>query len=136
MGTQEHWTAAQYQEYLRQRAKGGNKYHAEKVQTDGRTYDSRSECKRAKELQLLERHGLVRNLREQVTYELIPAGIGEYRKERPVIYKADFVYEVCQPDGTWKWVVEDTKGAKTKEYIIKRKLMLYIHGISVKETDR
>ncbi len=41
-----------------------------------------------------------------------------------------------QPDGTWKWVVEDTKGAKTKEYIIKRKLMLYIHGISVKETDR
>ena len=68
MGTQEHWTAAQYQEYLRQRAKGGNKYHAEKVQTDGRTYDSRSECKRAKELQLLERHGLVRNLREQVPY--------------------------------------------------------------------
>lgn len=53
-----------------------------------------------------------------------------------MIYKADFVYEVCQPDGTWKRVVEDTKGAKTKEYIIKRKLMLFIHGISVKETDR
>lgn len=103
---------------------------------DGRNYDSRSECKRAKELQLLERHGLVRNLREQVPYELIPAGVGEHRKERPVIYKADFVYEVCQPDGTWKWVVEDTKGAKTKEYIIKRKLMLYIHGISIKETEK
>ncbi len=69
-------------------------------------------------------------------YELIPAGVGEHRKERPVIYKADFVYEVCQPDGTWKWVVEDTKGAKTKEYIIKRKLMLYIHGISIKETEK
>ena len=40
MGTQEHWTAAQYQEYLRQRAKGENKYHAVKAQTDGRTYDS------------------------------------------------------------------------------------------------
>lgn len=104
MGTQEHWTAAQYQEYLRQRAKGGNKYHAVKAQMDGRTYDSRSECKRAKELQLLERHGLVRNLREQVPYELIPAGVGEHRKERPVIYKADFVYEVCQPDGTvYEW---------------------------------
>ena len=51
MGTQEHWTAAQYQEYLRLRAKGGNKYHAVKAQADGRTYDSRSECKRAKELQ-------------------------------------------------------------------------------------
>ena len=34
MGTQEHWTAAQYQEYLRQRAKGGNKYHAVKAQAD------------------------------------------------------------------------------------------------------
>lgn len=108
MGTQEHWTAAQYQEYLRQRTKGNNKYHAVKAQMDGRTYDSRSECKRAKELQLLARHGLVRNLREQVPYELIPAGVGEHRKERPVIYKADFVYEVCQPDGTWKQVVEDT----------------------------
>ena len=48
MGTQEHWTAAQYQEYIRQRAKGGNKYHAVKAQADGRTYDSQSECKRSK----------------------------------------------------------------------------------------
>jgi hypothetical protein len=136
MGTQEHWTAAQYQEYLRQRAKGNNKYHAVKVEVDGTVYASQSESRRAKELHLLERHGLVRNLREQVPYELIPAGVGKYRKERSVVYKADFVYEVCQPDGTWKQVVEDTKGAKTKEYIIKRKLMLYIHGISVKETDK
>ncbi len=136
MGTQEHWTAAQYREYLRQRAKGNNKYHAVKVEVDGTVYASQSESRRAKELHLLERHGLVRNLREQVPYELIPAGVGKYRKERSVVYKADFVYEVCQPDGTWKQVVEDTKGAKTKEYIIKRKLMLYIHGISVKETDK
>ncbi|MFR2916931.1 MAG: DUF1064 domain-containing protein [Acutalibacteraceae bacterium] len=103
---------------------------------DGRTYDSRSECKRAKELQLLERHGLVRNLREQVLYELIPAGVGEHRKERPVIYKADFVYEVCAAGRHLEMVVEDTKAAKTKEYIIKRKLMLYIHGISIKETEK
>ena len=48
MGTQEHWTAAQYQEYIRQRAKGGNKYHAVKAQADGRTYDSQRECKRSK----------------------------------------------------------------------------------------
>lgn len=99
MGTQEHWTAAQYQEYLRQRAKGNNKYHAVKVEVDGTVYASQSESRRAKELHLLERHGLVRNLREQVPYELIPAGVGKYRKERSVVYKADFVYEVCQPDG-------------------------------------
>jgi hypothetical protein len=59
MGTQEHWTAAQYQEYLRQRAKGNNKYHAVKVEVDGTVYASQSESRRAKELHLLERHGLI-----------------------------------------------------------------------------
>ena len=43
-------------------------------------------------------------------------------------YAADFVYT---EDG--QTVVEDAKGVRTKEYIIKRKLMLYIHGIQVKE---
>lgn len=74
MGTQEHWTAAQYQEYLRQRAKGNNKYHAVKVEVDGTVYASQSESRRAKELHLLERHGLVRNLREQCRMSLfLPA---------------------------------------------------------------
>jgi hypothetical protein len=48
--------------------------------------------------------------------------------EREVSYVADFVYT---QDG--KTIVEDTKGFKTKDYIIKRKLMLYVHGIRIKE---
>jgi hypothetical protein len=48
--------------------------------------------------------------------------------ERRCVYVADFVYT---EDG--KKVVEDTKGMRTKEYVIKRKLMLYIHHIKIKE---
>ena len=48
--------------------------------------------------------------------------------ERPCTYVADFVYK----EGG-KTVVEDTKGFRTKDYIIKRKLMLQVHGIRIKE---
>ena len=48
--------------------------------------------------------------------------------ERSVKYKADFFYT---KDG--ELVVEDTKGFRTPDYIIKRKLMLYVHHIRIKE---
>ena len=49
--------------------------------------------------------------------------------ERKVTYIADFMYEE-----NGKAVVEDTKGLRTKEYVIKRKLMLYKYGIRIEET--
>lgn len=105
----------------------GNKYHAEK--SGG--YASRKEHRRANELHLLQRAGLISGLREQVSYELIPAQRGADGKviERACSYVADFVYT----DEHGNTVVEDTKGLKTKEYIIKRKLMLHVHGIRISE---
>ena len=107
-----------------------SKYNAQKTTVDGITYDSRKEAQRAQELRLMLKAGIISNLREQVPYELIPAQKNEYGKvvERAVIYKADFVY-----DEKGKTVVEDTKGVRTKEYIIKRKLMLYEYGIRIRE---
>jgi hypothetical protein len=107
-----------------------SKYNAQKTTVDGITYDSRKEAQRAQELRLMLKAGVISNLREQVPYELIPAQKNEYGKiiERAVIYKADFVY-----DEKGKTVVEDTKGVRTKEYIIKRKLMLYEYGIRIRE---
>lgn len=104
-----------------------NKYQAKK--SGG--YDSRKEHRRANELRLMQRAGLITNLREQVSYELIPTQRGADGKvlERACDYIADFVY--TDKDG--KTVVEDTKGVKTKEYIIKRKLMLHVHGIRIVE---
>lgn len=104
-------------------------------------YDSIREYRRAQELKLLEKKGIISDLQKQCKYELIPAQYEYYevkgvrkmlqkRKllEKSLSYYADFVY---YRDG--ELVVEDAKGMKTKEYIIKRKLMLSVHGIRIKE---
>lgn len=97
-------------------------------------YASKKEAKRAVELMVLERSGQIRNLREQVRYGLLPSQRLDGKSiERPVFYVADFVYEE-QSNGKWQSVVEDCKGAKTREYIIKRKLMLHVHGIRIRES--
>lgn len=93
------------------------------VKTDG--YASKKESTRASVLRLMQEAGQIRNLREQVKYLLIPKQEGE----RACHYLADFVYE----DFGGKQVVEDTKGVKTPDYIIKRKLMLFVHGIRISE---
>ena len=106
-----------------------SKYHSRKVTVDGEVFDSKKEYKRFCELRLLERAGAIQNLQRQVRFELIPSQkIGGKVVERPCFYIADFMY---QENG--KTVVEDTKGFKTKDYVIKRKLMLYRYGIQIRE---
>ncbi len=99
-----------------------NKYHAKRVGT----HASKKEHQRAATLRLWQRAGVISNLREQVPFVLIPAQQGE----RPCKYIADFVYT---DNETGQTVVEDTKGVLTDVYRIKRKLMLYVHGIRIKE---
>lgn len=107
-----------------------NKYHSRKVTIDGITFDSKKESTRYSELRLLERVGAIQNLQRQVKFELIPIQrIDGKVVERPCAYMADFVYT---QDG--QTVVEDTKGFRTADYVIKRKLMLYTHGFRIKES--
>ena len=121
-----------------------NKYHNRKVTTsDGIQHDSQKEARRWCELRLLERAGKITDLQRQVEFELIPAQYESYERyskkggkladgmrlvERKCSYVADFVYI---ENGVK--VVEDTKGVKTKDYIIKRKLLLYVHHVRIKE---
>lgn len=119
-----------------------NKYSNKKVVVDGVTFDSKREANRYQELLFLERVGEIKNLKTQVKYTLIPAQYEKvwkprkkaYEKgkclERECSYIADFVYVDIK---SGEIVVEDTKGFKTKDYIIKRKLMLYVHDIKIKE---
>ena len=109
-----------------------NKYGAKKLIIDGETFDSRMEARRWRELRLLQRAGEIDGLQRQVKYVLIPAQTDDsgHVIERPVSYIADFVYRDAR---TGEQVVEDVKGARTKEYIIKRKLMMWVHGIRIKE---
>ncbi len=109
-----------------------SKYKAKKCIIDGITFDSKKEAKRYGELKLLEAEGIISDLELQVSFELIPSQRIDGRVvERPCVYKADFAY---YHDG--EYVVEDVKSNKRiirPEYIIKRKLMLYLKGIRVKE---
>ena len=118
-----------------------NKYKSHKTNVNGVIFDSKKEYNRYIELTLLSRSGAIKGLKRQVKFELIPAQYepdiinprGKVKKgkliERAVSYIADFVYT----DENGKTVVEDTKGFRTKDYIIKRKLLLYMHGIRIKE---
>lgn len=121
-----------------------SKYLAKKVTRDGMTFDSTKEYKRWQELVLLERGGQIQNLQRQVKYILVPAqrepdfiGVrGGVRPgkvvEREIAYVADFTY---QENG--KPVVEDVKGYRKGNayamFVVKRKLMLWVHGIRVRE---
>lgn len=124
-----------------------NKYGNKKITYKGEEFDSKRECFRYIDLKFLEDCGAISNLRRQVKYELIPTqrekSTKVYKKgrkkgqpkegkiiEKAVTYIADFVYTDTT---TGKEVVEDAKGMRTKDYIIKRKLLLYIHGIKIQE---
>ena len=121
------------------------KYHNRKITREGLTFDSLKEYRRFCELRLLEKAGEIQNLERQKPFELIPAQYEYYERygkngkrlkdgkrcvEKSVVYNADFVYT---KDG--KIVVEDTKYAitKTKDYVLKRKMLLYFHGIRIRE---
>lgn len=121
-----------------------DKYRSKKVTVDGITFDSKKEAKRYQELKLLYRAGEISGLELQKNFQLLPSQYESYERygktgirlsdgqrcvERPVYYVADFYYK----DKNGEEVVEDTKGFKTKDYIIKRKLMLWVHGIRIKE---
>ncbi len=104
----------------KKKSKYGNKKCKDEL---GNIFDSKKELARWGELQLLYRANAITELRRQVWFELNPGGAFQYR------YKADFTYK----EGS-QFIVEDSKGARTKVYLKKRKLMLEIHGITIKET--
>ena len=117
-----------------------NKYKAKKTMAFGITFASKKEADRFMVLKTLEAKGKITDLKTQVKFVLIPAqrepdGVGVRGGkvkgkliERECAYIADFVY---MRDG--EMVVEDTKGMKTPEYIVKRKLLLYMTGIKIRE---
>lgn len=118
-----------------------SKYGNKKVVINGITYDSQKEANRHSVLKLMERSGKIQNLERQVKFVLIPAqyepdtvgkrgGVKRGKLlERECSYIADFVYTE-----NGNRVVEDSKGFRTADYKIKKKLMLYVHGIRIKET--
>lgn len=128
-------TEAQYNEILRRRNKPligvtapakRNKFNAKKTDVDNITFDSKHEATRYQELKIAERCGVISDLKLQVSYPLKVNGI------LIATYRSDFDY---LEDG--KKVVEDTKSEFTRKlmwYRMKKKLMLALHGIEIRET--
>lgn len=126
-----------------------NKLNAKKVTVNGITYDSRKEARRHAVLLEMEKNGEINDLQMQVKFVLIPAQYELYERygkkgqrlkdgrrciERECAYVADFVYSK-----NGEMVVEDTKGYRNPStatyayFVLKRKLMLWIHGIRITE---
>lgn len=117
------------------------KYNAKKTIVDGQTFDSKKEALHWLELKAMQERGEIYNLSRQVKFLLIDAqrepdtvgARGGVKKgkliEREAAYIADFTYR----DVEGNLIVEDTKGVKTPDYILKRKLMLERYGIRIRE---
>lgn len=110
----------------------GNKYGADPISTPDGDFDSKHEYHRWCELVLMQKAKLISKLDRQVKFVLIPTQKENGKVlERECCYFADFTYY----DMHGKYHVEDakSKATKTKEYIIKRKLMLKVHGLRIEE---
>ena len=119
------------------------KYGNNKIKNAFGTFDSQLELARFVFLSNRQKEGEISGLRRQVEYLLIPAQYGTETRhlktkdkevrvllERPCSYIADFVYE-----RNGKTIVEDCKGAKaiiTETAKIKKKLLLWVHGIELR----
>lgn len=123
-----------------------SKYHSKKTEVDGILFDSKKEAQRYQQLKLMEKAGMICDLKRQVRYELIPSQYVDGKcVERPVTYVSDFEYYILKPypgrtvmvgpeaKTIGEHIVEDVKGVHTAEYVIKHKLMLYKYGIKITE---
>ena len=100
-----------------------NKYRNQRTEVDGIAFASKREAKRYSELKLLERAKVIKDLELQIRFPL------KVNSELICTYVADFVYTE-----NGQQVVEDSKGHKTREYILKKKLMRALYQTEIKES--
>lgn len=108
------------EEYKQLQQKGNSKYKAKKVVIDGIKFDSQKEGSHYQELKLLEKRGIIKNLKLQTRFELQPSYKKNGKTIRAINYIADFTYFL-----NGKLIVEDTKGFRTEVYKLKKKIFEY-----------
>lgn len=121
-----------------------HKFNNKKMETPDGTFDSKGEWERWLFLKEARNNGQISDLRRQVKYTLIPT---QYRTEivhlktkdkevqrvaeREITYTADFVYEK-----NGEKVVEDYKGFPNDRWPLKKAMMLYFHGVAIREVKK
>ena len=123
-------TEKQYQMFMNNRLDTKeSKYHNKKCEYNGMKFDSKKEMMWYINLENMQKFGKISELKTQVEFVLIETfkvGRKTYRKTK---YIADFTYK----DEEGKYHVVDTKGFRTKEYQLKKKLMAWKYGIEIEE---
>lgn len=99
-----------------------SKYRNQPTVVDGYRFASKREANKYAELRLMERAGIITDLKLQVRYPLSMCG------EVVTHYVADFVY---QENG--KTVVCDAKGFLTDTYKLKKKMMKAQYKVEILE---
>lgn len=107
-----------------------SKYKNKKTIYDGITFDSKKEGNYYLKLKTMQDLGMIKDLKLQVKYELQPSFKLNNKTYRKIEYKADFSYVSTKDE---QLHVVDVKGFKTKEYLLKKKMMAYKYGIEVEE---
>lgn len=123
------------------RSKYGNRQGVYVAEVD-RRFDSQREANEAVKLLIQQQRGEIRGLRFQVSYPLNVNGL------LVCTYRSDFVFEEPGPRvvkttigrtdffdtrQAWVTVVADAKGFKTDVYRLKKRLMLAVYGIEIRE---
>ena len=120
-----------------------NKYGARKITVDGAKFDSKKEAERWQTLKWMEKAGLIRDLQRQVHFQLTPqvrepdtiGPRGGVKKGKVILEKAEYIADFTYIEtDSGKFVVEDTKGWKTPEYILKKKMLYHLRGILIYES--
>lgn len=103
--------------------------NARRTKAGGVTFHSEKEAARWQELRLLERGGVITNLKRQVAIRLEGRdGLIRTPTGRPMTYRADFTYRENGVE-----IIEDVKGYPTEIYRLKRAI-LAAQGVTIKET--
>lgn len=100
-----------------------SKYHNRKTEVDGIVFDSKKEADYYCTLKMLKMAGRIKDFQMQVPFELQPKYKYGNKTIRSIKYVADFI--VTYDDDHVE--VVDVKGVRTKEYMLKKKILLYQH---------
>lgn len=100
-----------------------NKYGNKLAVVDGIRFASQREARRYVELKLLQQAGEISDLKLQPRFTIMVNGV------KVCTYTADFSYR----NSRGEFVVEDVKGVRTRDYKLKKRLMLAVYGIQVVE---
>lgn len=128
-------SSVDYLKLINKEKRVNTKYGNKKTEVDGILFDSKFEADYYQELKLLEKMGIITELKRQHPFILLDSYVYDSKKVQPIIYKADFTFyeknaqQVKTSD--IKLVVVDTKGYETYVFKMKKKMLLSRYGHAI-----